>query len=88
MNRQRFNFHEMGIRTGRTLRFVKDSNVTVTVASTITVWLEGEEMSLAQATRRVLRKDPKYQLRGLLYWTYKSRRLRDIYNETYLSLGG
>lgn len=73
----------MGIPTGRTLCFVKDRNVTVTVASTITVWLQGEEMSLARATRKVLGKNPKYQVRGLLYWTYKGRRLRDIYNETY-----
>jgi hypothetical protein len=83
MNRPRFNFHEMGIRTGQPLCFLKDGNITVTVASTITVWLKGEEMSLARATRQVLRKDKRYQVNGLLYWTFEGRRLRDIYNETY-----
>lgn len=49
----RLNFQEMGIPIGATLQSV-DADATVTVAGTITVRLEGEEMSLNKATKRLL----------------------------------
>jgi hypothetical protein len=49
------------------------------------VWLFGEEMSLAQATRQALGKDEKYKVNGALYWTHNGHRLRDIYDKTYLA---
>ena len=81
--RPKFDFHKMGIRAGQKLHFTKDHGVTVTVHSKDTVWLDGEEMNLTQATRRALGKSETYKVRGTLYWKHKGDRLVDIYDKKY-----
>lgn len=78
--RPRFNFEEMGIPVGASLKFIRTNQI-VEVASERNVFFNGEECSLTSATRELVGKG--YNIAPGPYWTYEGRILRDIYNETY-----
>ena len=76
----KFNFEEMGIPIGSKLQFKKDPSVEVEVASSNTVYFEGQESSLTKVTRRLLCcKDvaPRY------YWTFEGQLFWNIYKSVY-----
>lgn len=78
--RPRLNFDEMGIPAGATLQAV-DSEATAIVVGPHKVALDGDEMSLTEATKIVRGVD--YSLPPGPFWYYDGRRLRDIYEDTY-----
>jgi len=79
--RPKLNFIEMGIPMGSELVFAKNDE-TALVKTERTVTFRGAEISLTNATRQALGYD--YNVAPGPYWTFNGRRLRDIYNETYL----
>ncbi len=79
--RPRFSFSEMGIAEGSELVSVINGEV-VLVTGDRTVNFRGEETSLTYATRIIL--DGGYHVAPAAYWTYNGKKLREIYNETYL----
>lgn len=79
--RPRFNFSEMGIPVGSELVSVANGEV-ISVISDRSVNFRGEETSLTNATRVILENG--YHVAPGPYWTYNGKRLREIYNETYL----
>ena len=81
--RPRLNFSLMGIAIGSELVSTHNAETAI-VKSDRTVDYKGEEMSLTQATRLVLGEGYAYNIAPGPYWTFNGRRLRDIYNETYL----
>lgn len=81
--RPRFSFGEMNIPVGSELISVATGEK-VSVASDRTVIFRGEETSLTNATRIIL--DNGYHVAPGPYWTYNGRKLREIYNETYLEV--
>lgn len=80
--RPRFNFGEMGIVPGSELISVANGEKVI-VLDDRGVNFRGEETSLTNATRIIL--DNGYHVAPGPYWTYNGRKLRDIYNETYLN---
>lgn len=78
------NFTEMGIAKGAVLHMV-DTDATVTVSSARKVLLDGEETSLTAATTKILGLD--YAIQPTPHWTYNSKLLSEIYNETYNEIG-
>lgn len=78
--RPNFNFVEMGIPIGSELVFAA-TDARVTVSGAKKVRLADEEMSLTAATRKLLSLD--YAVAPGPYWTFNSRLLKDIYDETY-----
>jgi hypothetical protein len=81
--RPRFNFSEMGIPAGSELVSVANGEI-VTVVNDRTVKFRGQDTSLTNATRIIL--DNGYHVAPGPYWTYNGKKLRDIYNETYLEV--
>lgn len=79
--RPNLNFIEMGIPLESELMFAKNDEV-ARVKTERTVIFRGAEVSLTNATRQALGYD--YNVAPGPYWTFNGRRLRDIYNETYL----
>jgi hypothetical protein len=79
--RPRFSFKEMGILPGSELICVANGEL-VTVVDDRVVSFRGQETSLTNATRVIL--DNGYNVAPGAYWTYNGRKLRDIYDETYL----
>lgn len=78
--RPNFDFLEMGIPIGATLR----SNVneeTCEVVSNRKVMFRGEETSLTNATRIIL--DNGYHVAPGPYWVYEGKTIKDYYNDTY-----
>lgn len=82
--RPRFSFGEMNIPVGAELVNITNGETAV-VLTDRTVRFREEETSLTNATRIIL--DNNYHVAPGPYWTYNGRKLRDIYNETYTSLG-
>ncbi|WP_207632503.1 GIY-YIG nuclease family protein [Foetidibacter luteolus] len=80
--RPRFSFGQMNIPVGSELVSVANGEM-VTVVSDRSVNFRGEETSLTNATRVILENG--YHVAPGPYWTYNGKKLRDIYNETYLS---
>jgi hypothetical protein len=78
--RPNLNFEEMGIPIGSELKFTED-DASVFVSAPRKVKLNGSEISLTAATRKLLGLD--YSVAPGPYWTYNGTRLRDIYNDTY-----
>ncbi len=78
--RPNLSFVDMGIPIGSTLQCV-ENDATVMVIGPRKVRIDHEDLSLTEATRRVLNlespTDPTPK------WTFNGRRLREIYNETY-----
>jgi hypothetical protein len=81
--RPRFNFSEMGIPVGSELVSVANGE-TVNVVNDRSVKFRGQDTSLTYATRIIL--DNGYHVAPGAYWTYNGKKLRDIYNETYLEV--
>jgi len=76
------NYTEMGIPVRSMLHF--SNGVTACeVTSSRRVEFEGEDYSLTALTQRLLGTDRPTQPSP--HWTYKGRRLSDIYNDTYES---
>lgn len=82
--RPRFSFGEMNIPVGSELINVTNGETAI-VLTDRTVRFREDETSLTNATRIIL--DNNYHVAPGPYWTYNGRKLRDIYNETYTSLG-
>lgn len=78
------NFTEMSIPIGAVLHF-RDGDATATVISPRKVLFNGEEQSLTSATQELLQVD--YSVQPSPYWTYNGKWLRDIYDETYNTVG-
>jgi hypothetical protein len=78
--RPNLNFIEMQIPIGSVLVSTVDQT-TATVVGPKKVGLNGEEMFLTAATRKVLGTD--YSVAPAPYWTFNGRKLSDIYEETY-----
>ena len=79
--RPRFSFSEMNIPIGSELVSVANGEI-VRVMTDRTVNFRGDETSLTNATRVILKNG--YHVAPGPYWTYNGRKLRDIYNETYV----
>ena len=75
----------LGIPIGAVLNSVRtdDDTVTVEVVGEGQVRFQGEEMSFAMATRRLLELDDSRAIRPAPYWSYEGRILLDMYNEAY-----
>lgn len=78
--RPSFNFLEMGIQVGEIL-YATDGKNSCEVVDEKKVRYNDEIVSLTRATRLML--DSDYNVAPGLYWNYKGKRLRAIYNETY-----
>ncbi|MBH9553975.1 GIY-YIG nuclease family protein [Inhella sp. 4Y17] len=74
------NFEEMGIPSGAKLDSTK-ADIFVSVVGPKKVSLDGEELSLTAATRKVLQID--YSVAPGPFWTHNGKLIQDIYNETY-----
>jgi len=74
------NFKQMGIEIGAKLKYVKD-DIEVIVTAEKKVNFKGEEVSLTEATKRIMNLD--FNIQPTRYWTYNGKNLSDIYNETY-----
>lgn len=70
----------MGISIDAELKSVRNDTV-VKVSSSKRVFLNGEELSLTAATRKVLNLE--YDIAPAPQWTYEGRLLSEIYKETY-----
>jgi hypothetical protein len=80
--RPNLNFEEMGIPIGARLCAIKSGEfVTVTGPKKVRFDNEQEDMSLTQATKRIL--GTEYSVAPTPHWTCEGRSLREIYNETY-----
>ncbi len=84
--RPRLNFETMGIPIGSELVFINNEEV-ATVISDRSVMFRGVEKSLTGATRMALGDGYAYNVAPGPYWTFNGKRLRDIYNETYVLEG-
>lgn len=82
--RPNLNFREVGIPIGAVLQFT-ETDAFVTVTGDKKVSLDGNDMSLTAATRKLLNLE--YSVQPSPYWTYDGRSLRSIYDETYEYLG-
>jgi len=80
--RPRFNFAEMGIPAGSELVSVANGETVIVIGERL-VNFRGQETSLTNATRIIL--DNGYHVAPGPYWTFNGKKLRDIYNETYLN---
>jgi hypothetical protein len=74
------NFIEMGISIGSELEF-SEGSIRCMVSSGRRVQYNGQDYSLTALTQELLETDKPLQPSPR--WTYKGRRLSDIYNETY-----
>ena len=74
------NFLEMGIPMGADILF-QDGVTTCQIASGRRVSFDGEDFSLTALTQKLL--DTDRPLQPSPFWTYKGKRLIDIYDETY-----
>lgn len=74
------NYIDMGIPVGGVLEFIS-SDAVCHVASGRKVLYEGEEYSLTGLTKKLL--DIETAIQPSPYWTYKGRKLIDIYDDTY-----
>ena len=79
--RPSYNFLEMGIPIGSTLKFTQSPQENVEVANERRVSFKGEIISLTAVTKELL--NVNYRIAPGPYWTYQGKVLKDIYNETY-----
>lgn len=79
--RPRFNFREMGIEPNSELIASKGGKV-ARVVDERRVAMDGEEMSLTEATRRVHALDG-YHYAPMPRWSFNGRSLQEIYDQTY-----
>lgn len=85
LKRQRrppLDFQEMGIPIGASLVFIgSDEEMVAIVCANKKVLYEGKEYSLTQLTSKLL--DLDYAIGPTPRWSYNSRTLLEIYNDTY-----
>jgi hypothetical protein len=74
----------MGIPVGSELPFIQNEEPAI-VTDEKAVTFRGQVTSLTNATRIALGEGYAYNIAPGPYWTYNGKRIRDIYNETYLS---
>lgn len=74
------NFHEMGIPNGSILHYI-NGDEEVEVISERKVKYNGEIISLTAITKKLL--DITRPLQPSPYWTFKGKKLKEIYEETY-----
>lgn len=83
-------FQQLGISPGEQLKFDRQVNPESTkpfvaeVVNNTKVRFRGKEMSLTRATLMALEKPLNTPIRPSPYWTYKGRRLDDLYNEVHM----
>ena len=78
--RAKFNFSLLGLETGTTLHFKKDSLITCKVANETQVTFRGETMSLSKSADIIL-KEMGYDwasVEGTAFWCYNGSSLRDL----------
>jgi hypothetical protein len=80
--RPRLDYHDLDIPNDSVLVF-KGRDDRVTITSNRKVSFEGQECSLASATRKILGLAEDYAIQPSPYWTYNGKLLRDIYNEVH-----
>jgi hypothetical protein len=79
--RPKFNFIQMGIPIGSQLICIKNGEEAI-VRTENSVLYKNQETSLTSITREIL--GYSYSVAPGPYWTYNGKRLREIYDETYL----
>ena len=82
IGRPNLNFAEMGIPVNSTLVSIKTGEKATVIADKKVLFRE-EEISLTAATKAVLQLDRS--VAPTPHWTYKTRTLKEIYDETYRS---
>ena len=80
--RPRMNFHELDIPDGSIL-ISKDGQVQIKVIGAKKVNFDGEECSLAEATRKLLKLQDNYPIQGSPHWTFNGKTVKEIYDEFY-----
>lgn len=80
--RPNMNFIEMGIPVGSILKF-RDGSVEAKVTGERTVELQGKELYLSPATKKILGMEDDKPIRPAPYWLFNGRTLDDIYEEVY-----
>lgn len=81
-NRARFDFFTMGIAKGEEIHFDEgDTHATAIIHDAHYVNYQGEIILMTPLTRRL--KGIPYNVNPLPYWTYRDKRLQEIYNEVY-----
>ena len=79
--RPNLNFREMGIEPGTELRFTDDESVTVEVVDDRRVRMDGEIVSMTEATKRA--RSSTYSVAPTPYWTVDGESLNEIYEATF-----
>lgn len=74
-------FHELGIKTGETLSFVDDDDITVEVCGPKKVMYQDKEYFLTAVTKEILGLD--YGVQPSPKWKYNGKLLKDIYDDYY-----
>ncbi|MEZ5921465.1 MAG: hypothetical protein R3C60_08960 [Parvularculaceae bacterium] len=82
LRRPNFNFVEMGIPEGASIKCVRTGE-TARVVGPRKVEFRGEECSLTQATRIAHQLDDGYAIAPGPHWTFDGRSLSEIYDDTY-----
>lgn len=83
--RPNLDFEALGIHAGERLVFIGGDGSTDTLETIVVdnkkVRFQGEEMSLTKATLRALGKHEREPIRPAPYWSYKDRKLDELYEE-------
>lgn len=78
------NFQKMGIPNGAKLVYAHDTSKVARVVSEHTVEFDGKIYSLSVLTKKL--RQLSYYVAPCKHWTYKGKKLSDIYDDTYPSL--
>ena len=79
--RPNLHFGKMGIEPGKELRFAGDESVTVKVVDDRRVRMDGDTISLTEATKRA--RDSTYSVAPTPHWTLEGVSLNEIYEATF-----
>lgn len=77
IRKPKMNFYEMNLKDGDCLSFIKDINITCTIASANKVLYNGERKSLSEVTKELL----GYNVQPSPLWKFEGKYLYDIYIE-------
>lgn len=75
------NYFEMGMKKGDVLVFTKNPNITIEIIDEKKVLYQEQIYSLTSITKKLLSITHAIQPTG--YWSFGSKNLRDIYDDTY-----
>ena len=84
--RPNLHFGKMGIEPGKELRFAGDESVTVEVVDDRRVRMDGETISLTEATKRA--RNSPYPVAPTPHWKLDDVSLNEIYEETFPATNG